>query len=99
VSKSKALFQKAKTLMPGGVNSPVRAYKPFPFFTASAQGSRLQDVDGKKYIDYCLAYGPLILGHANPEVTSTAMEKAKTGTMYGTPSELEVDLADRSGAR
>ena len=65
LAQSRELFEKTKKLMPGGVNSPVRAFQPYPFFTKCAKGSRLTDVDGKEYIDYCLAYGPLILGHAN----------------------------------
>ena len=68
MSRSEELFQRAKKLMPGGVNSPVRAYQPYPFFTRCGEGSRLTDVDGKEYVDYCLAYGALILGHANPTI-------------------------------
>ena len=83
--RSEELFEKSKKLMPGGVNSPVRAFQPYPFFTERAQGSRLFDVEGKEYIDYCLAYGPLILGHTNPEITaSTAVRKARTSARIAT---------------
>nr|QNO54218.1 glutamate-1-semialdehyde 2,1-aminomutase [Methanosarcinales archaeon ANME-1 ERB7] len=63
--KSEKLFELAKGYMPGGVSSPVRAYEPYPFYTARAKGSKIYDVDSKEYIDYCLAYGPLVLGHGN----------------------------------
>ncbi len=93
-SKSKTLYERAKKVMPGGVNSPVRAYKPYPFFTARAQGSRLYDEDGNSYLDYSLAYGPMILGHANPEVNEAVKEQLRDGTMYGTPTEAEVEMAE-----
>ncbi|HEY3423070.1 MAG TPA: aspartate aminotransferase family protein, partial [Methanocellaceae archaeon] len=64
LERSKALFEEAQGLLPGGVSSPVRAAKPFPFYTKSAKGSRITDVDDNEYIDYCMAYGPMILGHA-----------------------------------
>ena len=67
-SESERFFEKAKKLIPGGVNSPVRAFEPYPFFTKYAKGSRIFDVDGHEYIDYCMGYGPLILGHAPPEL-------------------------------
>jgi glutamate-1-semialdehyde 2,1-aminomutase len=91
---SKILFEKAKKLMPGGVNSPVRSFKPYPFFTAYARGSKLYDVDGNIYIDYCLAYGPLMLGHAHPRIIEAVKEQLEKGTMYGTPTEGEVKLAE-----
>jgi glutamate-1-semialdehyde 2,1-aminomutase len=93
-TNSKTLFERAKKLMPGGVNSPVRAYKPYPFFTDRAEGSRLYDVDGNSYIDYCLAYGPMILGHANPKINAAVAEQLGKGSMYGTPTAAEVELAD-----
>jgi len=80
--------------MPGGVSSPVRAFEPHPFFTECGKGSRLIDVDGKEYVDYCLAYGPLILGHSHPEVMAAVKEQLDKGSMYGTPTELEVELAE-----
>ena len=88
------MFEKAKRLMPGGVNSPVRAFQPFPFFTKRAFGSKLVDVDGKEYIDYCLAYGPLILGHANPVVVEAVKSQLENGSLYGTPTKQEVELAE-----
>lgn len=94
MSESERLFERARALIPGGVNSPVRAFAPYPFFTKSANGSRLTDVDGREYIDYCLGYGPLILGHANAEVTEAVREQLAKGTLYGTPSEQEVKLAE-----
>jgi len=94
LSESRRLFEKAKALMPGGVNSPVRAFEPYPFFTRSAKGSRLTDVDGREYIDYCLGYGPLILGHAPSVVVEAVREQLGLGTLYGTPSEQEVELAE-----
>jgi glutamate-1-semialdehyde 2,1-aminomutase len=92
--KSKALFERARNLMPGGVNSPVRAFLPYPFFTSHAQGSKIFDVDGNEYIDYCLAYGPLILGHCHPRIISAVEQQLKKGTLYGTPTEAELKLAE-----
>jgi glutamate-1-semialdehyde 2,1-aminomutase len=92
--KSQALFEKAKNLIPGGVNSPVRAFLPYPFFTSHAQGSKIFDVDGNEYIDYCLAYGPLILGHCHPKIVSAVRQQLKKGTLYGTPTEAELNLAE-----
>ncbi|MEM0351066.1 MAG: aminotransferase class III-fold pyridoxal phosphate-dependent enzyme, partial [Archaeoglobaceae archaeon] len=66
--RSRELYSEAVKLMPGGVSSPVRAFKPHPFFVARAKGSKIYDVDGNEFIDYCMAYGALILGHANEEV-------------------------------
>lgn len=91
---SKRLFERAKKLIPGGVNSPVRAFEPYPFFTKYAKGSHLTDVDGKEYIDYCMAYGPLILGHVHPSVVEAVKEQLEKGTLYGTPTEQEVELAE-----
>ncbi len=91
--KSEKLYKEAVKLLPGGVSSPVRAIKPFPFYTAKAKGSKIYDVDGNVYIDYCLAYGPLILGHANPVVKNALNEQLEKGWLYGTPIELEVKYA------
>ncbi|MGQ9469093.1 MAG: glutamate-1-semialdehyde 2,1-aminomutase [Nitrososphaerales archaeon] len=91
---SQFLYEKAKELMPGGVNSPVRAYDPYPFFTSYAKGSKIYDVDGKSYIDYCMAYGSLILGHAHPDVIEAVESQLKKGSVYGTPIEAEVELAE-----
>ncbi len=81
-------------LMPGGVNSPVRAFEPYPFFTKHAKGSRLIDVDGNQYIDYCLAYGALILGHADSKVIEPVKVQLELGSLYGTPTAQEVELAE-----
>ncbi len=81
-------------LIPGGVNSPVRAFEPYPFFVKSANGSRLTDVDGHEYIDYCMGYGPLILGHSPTQVIGAVRDQLDRGTLYGTPSEQEVELAE-----
>lgn len=80
--------------MPGGVNSPVRAFQPYPFFATRARGSHLFDVDGKEYIDYCLGYGPLILGHVHPKVIEAVKAQLENGSLYGVPSEEEVKLAE-----
>jgi glutamate-1-semialdehyde 2,1-aminomutase len=90
---SKELFEEAGRVLVGGVNSPVRAMKPYPFFAARGAGCMLYDVDGRDYIDYCLAYGPLILGHAHPAVVERIKEQLDRGTLYGTPTELEVEFA------
>ncbi|HEY4698797.1 MAG TPA: glutamate-1-semialdehyde 2,1-aminomutase [Nitrososphaerales archaeon] len=91
---SKRLYVRAKKRIPAGVNSPVRAYKPYPFFTSKAKGSKLTDVDGNELIDYCMSYGPLILGHANEDVEIAVRNQLPRGTMYGTPTEQEVDFAE-----
>jgi glutamate-1-semialdehyde 2,1-aminomutase len=95
--KSKALFEKAKRLIPGGVNSPVRAGKAVgidPPFIARAEGCHLWDVEGNRYIDYVCSWGPMILGHAYPEVVEALRERLPMGTSYGAPTELEVEVAD-----
>lgn len=91
--KSEELFKDAKNYLPGGVDSPVRAFKPYPFFALRGEGSRLFDVDGNSYIDYCLAFGPLVLGHANPKVMETVKEQLLKGSAYGVPTEAEIELA------
>ncbi|GAB4324545.1 MAG: glutamate-1-semialdehyde 2,1-aminomutase [Promethearchaeota archaeon] len=92
---SMKLYERATRFMPGGVNSPVRAFTPFPFFTAKARGSKLYDVDGNQYVDYCLAYGPLILGHAHPRVVATVRRQLDDGWIFGTPNRLELELAEK----
>ncbi len=95
-STSKALFERAQQVIPGGVNSPVRAFKSVnasPIFIEKAAGSRIYDVDGKEYVDFVLSWGPMILGHANPFVTAAIGEALKGGTSYGAPTEREVELA------
>lgn len=93
LKKSESLYDTAITLMPGGVSSPVRAVKPFPFYTAYAKGSKIIDVDGNRYIDYCMAYGPLILGHAHPAIRNAIEQQFEKGWLYGTPIEVEVEYA------
>jgi glutamate-1-semialdehyde 2,1-aminomutase len=93
-SKSKALYERAKKVLPGGVNSPVRAFGPYPFFVECGQGSKLYDADGKSYVDYCMAYGALLLGHAYPEVLEAVKAQLSNGTLYGAPTEREVAFAE-----
>ena len=94
LTRSEELFERAKKLIPGGVNSPVRAYPPYPFFTKRAKGSHIFDVDNNEYVDYCLGYGPLILGHAHPEIIKAVEVQLETGSLYGTPTEQEVVFAE-----
>jgi glutamate-1-semialdehyde 2,1-aminomutase len=97
VTRSGDLFDRAKRVLPGGVNSPVRAFRAVggtPFFVASADGSRVTDVDGRSYIDYVCSWGPLILGHAHPGVLDAVRQAAERGWTYGTPCEAEVELAE-----
>ncbi|MCS7130017.1 MAG: glutamate-1-semialdehyde 2,1-aminomutase [Archaeoglobaceae archaeon] len=93
LEKSSKIYREALTLMPGGVSSPVRAFKPYPFYVSKASGSKLFDVDGNEFIDYCLAFGALILGHGNQEVKEALKEQLEKGWIYGTPIELEVEYA------
>jgi glutamate-1-semialdehyde 2,1-aminomutase len=95
-AESDRLFGEAAQLMPGGVSSPVRAFKAVggtPFFVERGEGAYLVDVDGNRYVDYVLSWGPLILGHAHPRVVAAVEEAARRGTSYGAPSPLEVELA------
>jgi glutamate-1-semialdehyde 2,1-aminomutase len=93
-TKSKQLFERAKKVLPGGVNSPVRTFEPYPFFVEYAQGSKMYDADGKKYVDYCMAYGALLLGHAYPEIIEAVKNQLAKGTLYGAPTKLEVEFAE-----
>jgi glutamate-1-semialdehyde 2,1-aminomutase len=98
MKRSKELFQRAKELMPGGVNSPVRAFRSVqldPLFITAGKGSKIYDADGKAYIDYVGSWGPLILGHAHPEIIETVKETAEKGTSFGAPTELEVRIAEK----
>lgn len=92
-SRSQQLYRRARDLIPGGVNSPVRSYAPYPFFVASAKGSRFRTVDGEEYLDYCMAYGSLLDGHSYPEVIEAVRAALDKGTIYGQPTEMEVELA------
>ncbi|MEI6127895.1 MAG: aminotransferase class III-fold pyridoxal phosphate-dependent enzyme, partial [Pseudomonadota bacterium] len=94
--KSSDLFLKAQSCMPGGVNSPVRAFTSVgfqPVIIREGRGSKLYDVDGNEYIDYMCSWGPLILGHAHPEVIAAIIQAAKRGTSYGATAEIEIELA------
>ncbi|MFM2319374.1 MAG: glutamate-semialdehyde -aminomutase, partial [Pseudomonadota bacterium] len=98
MSKSEALFQQAQQIIPGGVNSPVRAFRGVggtPRFIARAEGAYLFDVDGQRYIDYIGSWGPMIAGHAHPEVVAVVREAALLGLSYGAPTEQEVQMAER----
>ncbi|MEO6404824.1 MAG: aminotransferase class III-fold pyridoxal phosphate-dependent enzyme, partial [Ferruginibacter sp.] len=97
IEKSKALFERAQRSIPGGVNSPVRAFKSVggtPIFIKHAKGAYLFDVDGNKYIDYIASWGPMILGHAYEPVVKAIQEYASYSTSYGAPTELEIDMAE-----
>jgi len=97
-SKSHSLYAEAQRYMPGGVNSPVRAFNAVggePLFIARGEGPYIYDVDGRRYIDYVLSWGPLILGHAHPQVVSALKEAVERGISYGAPTALETDLAKR----
>lgn len=96
-SRSDAAFARAQQVMPGGVNSPVRAFRSVggdPLFVARGAGSHIVDIDGNDYIDYVLSWGPLILGHAEPGVVSAIARAATQGTSFGAPTELETELAE-----
>ncbi len=97
MNKSEQLFQRAQLSIPGGVNSPVRAFKSVggtPVFMKSAKGAYLYDADGKKYIDYIASWGPMILGHAYEPVVSAIREYAGYSTSFGAPTELEIEMAE-----
>ena len=94
--KSIAAFEEAQDLMPGGVNSPVRAFKSVgmnPLFMERGKGSKVYDIDGNEYIDYVLSWGPLIHGHANDRVVEALKSVAERGTSFGAPTEIENKLA------
>ena len=95
LEKSLEAFEEAKTLMPGGVNSPVRSYRNVdcnPPFIARGEGAHIFDIDGNEYVDYVLSWGPLVAGHAHPAVVSALADAAARGTSYGAPTTLESDL-------
>ena len=97
-NKSIALFEKAKQIIPGGVNSPVRAFKSVggnPVFIERANGAKLYDVDGNAYIDYVCSWGPLILGHNNAQIREAVMAASQNGLSYGAPTAAEVRLAEK----
>src|SRR6195952_4991599 len=97
ISKSQQLFERAQQSIPGGVNSPVRAFKSVggtPIFIRSAKGAYLFDEDGNKYIDYINSWGPMILGHAYEPVVHAVQEKVLHSTSFGAPTDLEVSIAE-----
>jgi glutamate-1-semialdehyde 2,1-aminomutase len=96
--KSKELFRKAQTLLPGGVNSPVRAFKSVggePIFITRANGSKMWDADGNMYIDYVGSWGPMLLGHSHPAVIDRVKRAAEGGLSYGAPTEIEILIAEK----
>ncbi|HEY1339359.1 MAG TPA: glutamate-1-semialdehyde 2,1-aminomutase, partial [Bryobacteraceae bacterium] len=96
-AKSQALFRRAQELIPGGVNSPVRAFRSVggePLFIASGQGSHIWDVDGNEYIDFVGSWGPLLLGHRHPDILAALERAFAIGTSFGAPTEQEVALAE-----
>src|SRR5687768_3685394 len=95
-------FERALTVSPGGVNSPVRAFRAVggtPRFIVSAEGAWLTDADGERYVDLIGSWGPMLLGHAHPEVVAAVQQAASRGTSFGTPSPPEVELAEEIVAR
>lgn len=98
VTKSEELFERAQKCIPGGVNSPVRAFNGVggtPLFIERAEGAYLYDADGKAYIDYVGSWGPMICGHANPEIIEAVKQAANKGLSFGAPTELEIELAEK----
>ncbi|NJO84438.1 MAG: aminotransferase class III-fold pyridoxal phosphate-dependent enzyme, partial [Blastochloris sp.] len=97
-SRSHELFEAAQRVLPGGVNSPVRAFRGVggsPLMIERGEGAYMWDADGNRYIDYVLSWGPLILGHAHPAVVAAITRQAARGTSYGAPTELETQLAEQ----
>ena len=97
MSKSHDFFEAAQRHIPGGVNSPVRAFRSVggdPIFFDSAAGAYVTDVDGKRYIDYVGSWGPMILGHAHPDILSAVAARIQKGLSFGAPTELETRMAD-----
>ncbi|MBB6600120.1 glutamate-1-semialdehyde 2,1-aminomutase [Luteimonas sp. MC1825] len=95
--RSQALFTRARALMPGGVNSPVRAFRSVggePFFAARAEGAHIEDVDGNRYIDYVGSWGPMVVGHNHPAVLEAVVRTARDGLSFGVPNALEVTMAE-----
>lgn len=96
MQQSQTFFEEGKKIIPGGVNSPVRAFGAVgsaPLFISHAHGSKIIDVDGKEYIDYVLSWGPMILGHSHPRVVDALTRQAQKGTSYGAPTALEIEMA------
>ncbi len=95
MARSEQLFSESSQLSPGGVSSPVRAFKPYPLFMRGGSGCTIEDVDGNRYIDMCMAYGPLITGHAHPKVMEAVRDQLTRGAVFGCPSEQELALVER----
>ncbi len=98
MSRSEQLFAQAARVIPGGVNSPVRAFRAVggtPVFVEKAQGAYLWDADGRRYIDYVLSWGPMIAGHAHPAVLAAVQQKMQQGLSFGAPTEIEITLAEK----
>src|ERR671925_386486 len=96
-NRSSSLFQQAKTFIPGGVNSPVRAFKSVgadPLFIKRASGCKIYDEDGNSFIDYVGSWGPMIVGHCHPQVVEAVKSTMENGASFGAPTELETTLAD-----
>jgi glutamate-1-semialdehyde 2,1-aminomutase len=99
--EKQSLFSRAQNVIPGGVNSPVRAFRAVggtPLFIREAAGSKITDTDGNSYIDYVCSWGPMILGHSHPEVVAAIREAAGRGSSFGAPTELEIGMAERLAA-
>src|SRR5580693_3717057 len=95
--QSQILYNRAQQSIPGGVNSPVRAFKSVggtPIFISKAKGAYLYDADGNKYIDYIASWGPMILGHAHEQVINAIQERTLYSTSFGAPTELEIEMAE-----
>ena len=93
MTNSKKLFNIAKKIIPSGVNSPVRYFEPYPFFTKKANGAYIWDVDHNRYIDFCNGYGALLLGHRRKEIINAVSDQLSKGTLYCTPTEAEIELS------
>ena len=92
--RSQRLYRQARALFPGGVSSPVRAFAPYPRFLRGGRGAYVDDIDGNRYVDYCLAFGPMILGHSHPYVVERVRDQLEWGWNFGAPNETEVRLAE-----
>ena len=98
MTTSEQLFERAKAHIPGGVNSPVRAFKAVggtPVFIDRSEGAYVYDTEGKRYIDYVLSWGPMIMGHNHPAVREAVIKQSEKGLSFGAPTELEIELAER----
>ena len=94
MTRSEQLHSRAKKVMPGGVNSPVRFYEPYPFFAVSANGSKMVTADHRTLTDYCMAYGAMFLGHGYPAILNAVRSQLDKGTLYCVPTENEIKLAE-----